>query len=161
MHPAILVMGVSGCGKSTVGAGLATAIGGCFLDGDNFHPPQNVARMAAGQPLTDAMRWPWLDALGQAVQAARQNGPVVFACSALRKRYRDHLRAAVPDLRIAYLDAPRDVVLARLAQRQGHFMPASLLDSQFATLEIPQNPTIAARIDQPVAAIIAAIRRIV
>lgn len=159
MHPAIMVMGVSGCGKSTVGAGLACAIGGSFLDGDDYHLPQNLAHMAAGQPLTDAMRWPWLDALGQAVQAARQNAPVVFACSALRKSYRDHLRAVVPDLRIAYLNAPRDVVLARLAQRQGHFMPASLLDSQFATLEIPQNPTIAVRIDQPVAAIIAAIQR--
>lgn len=161
MHPAIMVMGVSGCGKSTVGAGLATAIGGRFLDGDDYHPPQNVAHMAAGQPLTDAMRWPWLDTLAQAVQAARKDGPVVFACSALRKPYRDHLRAAIPDLRIAYLDAPRDVVMARLAQRQGHYMPASLLDSQYATLEPPQNPTIAVRIDQPVAAIIAALERIV
>ena len=161
MHPAIMVMGVSGSGKSTIGAGLANSIGARFLDGDDYHPLQNRAQMAAGQPLTDAMRWPWLDALGQAVQAARQDGPVVFACSALRKSHRDHLRAAVPGLRIAYLDAPRDVVLARLAQRQGHFMPASLLDSQYATLETPQNPTIAVRIDQPVAAIIAAIQRIV
>ncbi|MBQ2261288.1 MAG: gluconokinase [Loktanella sp.] len=161
MYPAIMVMGVSGCGKSTIGAGLADAIGGIFLDGDDFHPAENVAQMAAGQPLNDAMRWPWLDALGQAVQAARADQPVVFACSALKKSYRDHLRAAVPDLKIAYLEAPRDVVTARLAERQGHYMPPSLLDSQLATLEVPQNAAAMVRIDQQIPAIIAALQRIV
>jgi gluconokinase len=161
MHPAIMVMGVSGCGKSTIGAGLAQAIGGVFLDGDDFHPPENVDRMAAGQPLTDAMRWPWLDRLAEAVQAARADQVTVFACSALKSSYRDHLRAAIPGLKIAYLDAPREVVAARLATRQGHYMPASLLDSQYQTLEIPRRPTVAVRIDQPVAAIIAALEQII
>jgi carbohydrate kinase (thermoresistant glucokinase family) len=160
MHPAIMVMGVSGCGKSTVGAAFAEAIGGTFLDGDDYHPPLNVAHMAAGHPLTDDMRWPWLDTLATAAQDARRGGAVVFACSALRKPYRDHLRAAIPGLKIAYLDAPRDVVMARLALRQGHYMPASLLDSQYATLEVPHDATIAVRIDQPVAAIIADLQRI-
>ena len=161
MHPAVMVMGVSGCGKSTVGAGLALAIGGCFLDGDDYHPAENVALMASGQPLTDLLRWPWLDALAQAVQVARQDQPVVFACSALKQSYRDHLCALIPGLKIAYLDAPREVVTARLAQRQGHYMPASLIDSQIATLEVPQDPDAVVRIDQPVAAIIAALQRVV
>ena len=118
-----MVMGVSGCGKSTLGAGLAKSIGGIFLDGDDYHPPANVAHMAAGHPLTDAMRWPWLDTLAQAVQAKRANHTIVFACSALKKSYRDHLRAAIPGLKIAYLDAPFHIVAARLAARQGHYMP--------------------------------------
>lgn len=161
MHAAIMVMGVSGCGKSTIGAGLASALGGNFLDGDDYHPQANVDRMASGQPLTDDMRWPWLDQLAAAVNDQRQTGVTVFACSALRQSYREYLRAAIPALKIAYLDAPYDVVSARLSQRTDHYMPASLLDSQFATLEVPQNPTKSVSIDQPIADIIATLRLIV
>ncbi len=156
-----MVMGVSGCGKSTIGAGLATAWGGTFLDGDDYHPQVNVDHMASGQALTDDMRWPWLDDLAQAVNAQRQKGVTVFACSALRKKYRDYLRAAIPELKVAYLDAPYDVVAARLSQRTDHYMPASLLDSQFAALEVPQNPTRTVSIDQPIEDIIAALRLVV
>jgi gluconokinase len=161
MGCAIMVMGVSGCGKSTIGAGLAQAIGGVFLDGDDYHPPANVAQMAAGQPLTDAMRWPWLNDLAAAVQDARGQGPVVFACSALKASYRAHLRAAIPDLKIAYLDAPHDLVSARITARQGHYMPPALLDSQFAILEVPQDADATVTIDQPVADIIRTLQRMV
>ncbi|MCK0096103.1 gluconokinase [Yoonia sp. F2084L] len=161
MHGAIMVMGVSGCGKSTVGAALAAALGGVFVDGDDYHPQTNVDHMAAGYPLTDDMRWPWLDELAVAVNVQRQRSVTVFACSALKKSYRDHLRTAIPDLKVAYLDAPYAVVAARLSQRQGHYMPASLLDNQFATLEVPQNATTTASIDQPVAQIVAALRVVV
>jgi carbohydrate kinase (thermoresistant glucokinase family) len=158
---AIMVMGVSGCGKSTIGAGLAGALGGVFLDGDDCHPQSNVDHMAAGRPLTDDMRWPWLDQLAAAVNAKREQAVTVFACSALRKNYRDHLRAAIPDLKVVYLDASYEVVAARLAKRKGHYMPAALLDSQFATLEVPLNPTASISIDQPVADIVLALRRLV
>lgn len=156
-----MVMGVSGAGKSTVAAGLAKAIDGIFLDGDDFHPHANVAHMAAGHALTDAMRWPWLDRLAAGVNAARQTNVTVFACSALKRSYRDYLRAAIPELQIAYLDAPHDVVAARLAQRKGHYMPSSLLESQYAALEVPLSPTARVYIDQPVADIIAALRVVV
>lgn len=153
MKPAIMVMGVSGAGKSSVGAALATTLGGVFLDGDDYHPQVNIDHMAAGHPLTDDMRWPWLDRLAAAVQRARQNDITVFACSALKRSYRDHLRAVIPDLQLVYLDAPQSLVADRLAQRKGHFMPKGLLDSQFATLDVPKN-CIAISIDQPVAAIV-------
>ena len=158
MNPAIMVMGVSGAGKSTVGRALAVALGAVFLDGDDYHPPENVAHMAAGHPLTDAMRWPWLDTLAAAVQRARTGSPVVFACSALKRSYRDHLRAAIPGLQVVYLDAPRTLVADRLALRQGHFMPKALLDSQFAALEIPAHG-ISVGIDQPVAGIVESLVR--
>ena len=154
MHAAIMVMGVSGCGKSTVGAALAEALGGVFLDGDDYHPQANVDHMAAGQPLTDAMRWPWLDRLANAVQGARAQATTVFACSALRKSYRNHLRAAIPALQIVYLDVPYAVVAARLSARKQHFMPASLLESQYATLEVPRNATVTVCADQPVAGVL-------
>lgn len=161
MHPAIMVMGVSGCGKSTIGAALANALGGVFLDGDDYHPQSNVDHMAAGRPLTDAMRWPWLDTLAAAVNKERATAITVFACSALRKSYRDHLRAAIPDLQVVYLDAPRDIVAARLAKRRGHYMPASLLDSQFAILEAPANPTATVSINQKVTEIVEQLRGVV
>lgn len=160
MHTAIMVMGVSGCGKSTVGAGLADALGGVFLDGDDYHPQTNVDHMAAGRPLTDDMRWPWLNGLAGAVNDQRRAGHVVFACSALRKSYRDYLRAAIPDLRIAYLDAPYDVVATRLAERSDHYMPASLLNSQYATLEVPAQTAVTVSVDQPIKDVIAVLRRI-
>lgn len=154
-------MGVSGCGKSTIGAGLAQMCDGVFLDGDDFHPETNIEQMAEGKPLTDAMRWPWMDQLAIAVNDARGDQTVVFACSALKKSYRDYLRSAVPNLVIAYLDAPRDIVMARLAARKGHYMPPSLLDSQYAALEVPQNPDHRVSIDQSVDAILADLRGLV
>ena len=137
MRPAaIIVMGVSGSGKSTIGALLAERLGWPFADADGFHPPENVAKMAAGTPLTDADRWPWLDAIATHIGAARQAGrPVVVACSALRRAYRDRLRAGHGDLIFLHLSGAPEVIAARQAARQGHFMPPSLMASQFATLE--------------------------
>ena len=133
---AIIVMGVSGSGKSTIGALLAERLGWPFADADGFHPPENVAKMAAGIPLTDADRWPWLDAIAAHIGAARQAGqPVVVACSALRRAYRDRLRAGHGDLLFLHLSGAPEVIAARQAARQGHFMPPSLMASQFATLE--------------------------
>ncbi|PZQ89963.1 MAG: gluconate kinase [Leifsonia xyli] len=129
----VVVMGVSGSGKSTVGAMLAERLGVEFADGDALHPPANVAKMAAGIPLDDADRWPWLDAVGERLAAS----PVVVACSALRRSYRERLRAASPGVRFVLLDGDREVLSARLGARQDHFMPATLLDSQLATLEHP------------------------
>lgn len=137
MRPAaIIVMGVSGSGKSTIGALLAARLGWPFADADGFHPPENVAKMASGQPLSDADRWPWLDAIAAHIGAARQAGqPVVVACSALRRAYRDRLRAGHGDLVFLHLSGAPEVIAARQAARQGHFMPPSLMASQFATLE--------------------------
>jgi carbohydrate kinase (thermoresistant glucokinase family) len=118
---------------------IADIRGGSFLDGDDYHPPNNVAWMAKGKPLTDQMRWPWLDLLEKAVQEERTHSFTVFACSALRKSYRDHLRAAIPDLKIVYLEADEDVIAKRVSERSEHFMPVSLLRSQYATLEPPKS----------------------
>ena len=139
MRPAaIIVMGVSGSGKSTIGALLAEALGWPFADADGFHPAANVAKMAAGQPLTDADRWPWLDAIAAHIGASRTAGqPVVVACSALRRAYRERLRAGHGDLIFLHLAGAPEVIAARQAARQGHFMPPSLMASQFATLEDP------------------------
>jgi len=134
--PLVLVMGVSGAGKSTLGAMLAAALGVAFADADAFHPPANVAKMAAGTPLTDADRWPWLAAIGAWMDAQRPSGGVV-TCSALKRSYRDRLRAACPDLRLIHLDGAPELIGARQAARAGHFMPPSLMASQFATLEPP------------------------
>ncbi len=134
----VLVMGVSGCGKSSVGAGLAAALGLPFLEGDSLHPPDNIARMAAGIPLTDEDRRGWLDSIAaRLAEAAGQGTGLVVACSALKRAYRDRLRRAAPGLRIVHLAGTRELVGGRLATRQGHFMPTTLLDSQFATLEPP------------------------
>ena len=139
MRPAaIIVMGVSGSGKSTIGALLAEALGWPFADADGFHPAANVAKMAAGTPLTDADRWPWLDAIAAHIGAARGTGqPVVVACSALRRAYRERLRAGHIDLIFLHLAGAPAVIAERQAARQGHFMPPSLMASQFATLEDP------------------------
>ena len=155
-----MVMGVSGCGKSTVGARYADEIGAVFLDGDDFHPERNIAHMVAGKPLTDDMRWPWLEHIGLAATEARQGQPVVFACSALRKSYRDHLRRAIPDLRTIYLETSRPILERRLSDRQDHFMPSSLLDSQIATLEEPQDCFASVAIDQSVDDIVTALKRL-
>ena len=131
----LLVMGVSGSGKSTIGARLAEALALPFGDADAFHPPENVQKMSAGTPLTDADRWPWLDALGAWLAAQRAGG--VIACSALKRAYRDRLRTAVPGLRILHLSGGADIITQRQRARQDHFMPPSLMASQFATLESP------------------------
>ncbi len=134
----IVVMGVSGSGKTTVGTRLAEALGVDYAEGDEFHPPANVAKMAAGTPLDDADREPWLDALAGWL-AERSGQGVVVTCSALKRIYRDRLRASAPDAFFLHLDLPRGELERRLAGRRGHFMPPSLLDSQLATLE-PLEP---------------------
>lgn len=136
--PLIVVMGVCGSGKTTVGAALATRLGLPFRDGDDLHPAANVARMRAGVPLTDADRLPWLDALGSWL-AARTGIGAVTSCSALRRSYREVLRGHAPGVWFAHLHGDRATIAARLAARHDHFMPAALLDSQLATLE-PLGP---------------------
>ena len=134
-------MGVSGSGKSTLGALLARKLDCPFLEGDDFHDARAVAKMRAGLPLDDDDRWPWLDRLGQAVSASvASDGKVVAACSALRRVYRERLRGAIAaPTRFVMLEAGYDELLRRLTQRPGHYMPASLLDSQLATLERPDG----------------------
>ncbi|WP_368413913.1 gluconokinase [Falsiroseomonas sp.] len=138
MKPLLVVMGVTGAGKSTVGGLIAERLGLGFRDADEFHPPANIAKMSAGQPLEDADRWPWLDAIGAHLASHRGQGCVV-TCSALKRAYRDRLRAAAPGLRFIHLHGDLALVAARQAARQGHFMPASLVASQFATLEAPRD----------------------
>ena len=133
-----VVMGVSASGKSTVGRMLAQARGATYLDGDDFHPPENVARMAAGLALTDADRQGWLAALSARLAARASGEGVVLSCSALKRRYRDLLRQGAPGLRLVHLHGSRELLAARIAARTDHYMPPSLLDSQLATLEPPQ-----------------------
>ena len=133
MQTPIVVMGVSGSGKSTVGKQLAAVLGLAFVDGDDLHPAQNKKKMAAGMALNEADRAPWLDA----VAAVLARGSVVVACSALRRRYRDRLRADAPGLRLIYLQGSRALLAERLSGRKHEFMPATLLDSQLGTLEEP------------------------
>jgi gluconokinase len=131
---AVVVCGVSGSGKSTVAAAAAALAGVAYVDADDLHPPANVAAMAAGVPLTDADRRPWLAAVGAAL---RDSAPCVMACSALRGAYREQLRRDAPAARFVLLDAPLPELERRLRHRSDHFMPASLLASQLATLEAP------------------------
>ena len=132
-------MGVSGCGKSTVGARLAEALGLEFLEGDAFHAPSNVAKMASGLPLTDADRADWLAQLADKLAGAVcERRGVVLACSALKRAYRERLRVGAPQLRLVHLNGAGDMLLQRTIQRSGHYMPASLLGSQLATLEPPE-----------------------
>lgn len=138
MLPHVVVMGVSGCGKSTVGRRLAQLLGTDFLEGDDLHPGQNVARMAAGIALTDEDRQGWLETLAGRLAKARAPGRgLVISCSALKRSYRDTLRSGAPDLLLIHLRGDYDLLAARMANRAGHYMPSSLLDSQFATLEPP------------------------
>ncbi|MDY0914547.1 gluconokinase [Rathayibacter festucae] len=133
-------MGVAGCGKSTTGTRLADALAGAFFDADDLHPATNKAKMASGQPLTDDDRWPWLHAVGSVFQAVSAEATTVVACSALRRVYRDLLRAtAGRPLVFVHLTGTRDLHAARLRDRVGHFMPPTMLDSQLATLE-PLEP---------------------
>ena len=132
------MMGVSGSGKSTIGASFARALGIDFVEGDEYHPAENVNRMAAGIPLTDDDRAPWLRALARRIHEAKDAGTgLVMSCSALKRSYRDILRADVAELRFVFLEGQRALIAERFAGRRGHFMPPSLLDSQFATLEEP------------------------
>ncbi len=136
----LIVMGVSGGGKSLIGGMLAAAIGGTFDDADDFHPPENKAKMSAKIPLTDEDRWPWLRAMRAHIEKSRGTpGCCVLACSALKRVYRDVLRGgdSPRELLFVYLRGSKELISARLAERKGHFMPTSLLDSQFATLEEP------------------------
>ncbi len=135
--PLVLVMGVSGAGKSTVGALLADRLGVAFADADDFHPPANIRKMRAGVPLTDADRWPWLAAIGAWLDARGAAGGVV-TCSALRRAYRAALLEGRPAVRLLYLKGDPALIAARQAARPGHFMPPSLMASQFATLEEPE-----------------------
>ena len=134
----LVVMGVSGSGKSTVANRLAARLGWRYEDGDSFHPASNVAKMSAGQPLTDEDRWPWLQAIADEIDRRSGTGEhVVIACSALKRAYREVLVHGRDDIRIVFLDGPQDLIAARLAARKGHFMPPGLLASQFRTLERP------------------------
>jgi gluconokinase len=132
-------MGVCGCGKTTIGEALAQALGWPFFDADEFHPDANVAKMASGQPLTDADRWPWLDRIAEESQRVLARGEhAVLACSALKQAYRARLQRA-GDVRIVYLKGDQATIAARLAERRHKYMPASLLPSQFAALEEPAD----------------------
>lgn len=139
----VVVMGVCGSGKTAVASQVASRLGWRAVDADDLHAPDAVAKMRAGQALTDTDRWPWLDRVGAvlATAAAQQQG-VLVACSALRRVYRDRLRAACPGLRFVFLQGPRELIAQRMAARQGHYMPTSLLDSQLQTLEPPGNDEI-------------------
>lgn len=137
----VLVGGVSGSGKTTVGVLLAKRLNWLFADGDSFHPAANIAKMNSGMPLTDADRWPWLRIIGQWMDERIVAGDsAVVPCSLLKRSYRDLLLTGRPAVRLAFLTADRDVLHARLAARHGHFFSAKLLDSQFADLELPQPP---------------------
>lgn len=136
----LLITGVSGSGKSTVGELLAQRLGWVYAEGDDFHPEANLAKMVAGHPLTDADRRPWLANIGAWIDKTTAAGqPAVVSCSALKRAYRDQLRDGRPNVRLVYLDADRQTITARLAARRGHFFPAKLLDSQFADLEPPTD----------------------
>jgi gluconokinase len=150
--PVLLVTGVSGSGKTTIGSLLAGRLGWEYAEADAFHPAANIEKMAAGHPLTDADRWPWLDAIGAWIDATGAKGrPGVVTSSALKRVYRDRLRAGRPHVRLIYLEADRDVVARRLTARNGHFFPPALLDTQFADLEPPaddENP-VRVQVDKP------------
>lgn len=156
--PVVVVMGVSGCGKSTVASALARALGVPMLEGDDWHAPGSVSKMAAGIPLTDVDRIGWLECLAQQLaQKVRLRSGCVLACSALRRSYRDTLREGAPDLLLLHLQGARAVLEERIHARRGHYMPASLLDSQLATLESPQpgENALMVAMDQPVERIVA------
>jgi len=134
----VIVMGVSGSGKSTVAALLAGALGCQFQEGDDLHPPENVAKMHAGEPLTDADRAPWLRKIAEEIEGWRARGQSgVLTCSALKRAYRDIIIADRPGVALVYLEGSRELIGRRMAARHEHFMPLALLDSQFATLEAP------------------------
>ncbi|MFD0215008.1 gluconokinase [Streptomyces hirsutus] len=134
----VVVMGVAGTGKTTIGPLLAARYGVPYAEGDDFHPPANIAKMSAGTPLDDEDRWPWLDAIGEWAHGRAGLGGVVSS-SALKRSYRDRLRAAAPGVVFVHLTGNRALIEDRMSHREGHFMPTALLDSQFATLQ-PLEP---------------------
>lgn len=159
----VILMGVCGCGKSLIGQMLADAVGGVFEDADHFHPKENVAKMSAGIPLTDEDRWPWFAALRARIVEMRGQTPCyVLACSALKRVYREKLREADSraDLVFIYLEGSRALIEERMAGRKGHYMPPSLIGSQFAILEEPSvDEAIHVSIDQTPEQILAEVRR--
>jgi gluconokinase len=143
-------MGVAGSGKSAVGAALAARLGAAYVDGDDLHPRQNIEKMSRGEPLTDEDRWPWLALVGR--RLAEPDGILIVGCSALKRRYRDLIRKeAHAPVTFVHLSGSKELIAARVATRTGHFMPASLLDSQFAALEPPgdDEDAITVDIDKP------------
>lgn len=148
---ALVVMGVSGCGKSSVGAAIVGRSGGRLIEGDSFHPEANIAKMSAGTPLDDEDRAGWLLRLGEEMRACIESGQrPVLTCSALKLKYRETLRNAVPGLGFVFLELTREEAANRVAHRPGHFMPASLIDSQFATLEPPTGEALTLPLDATV-----------
>ena len=154
MPSPLVVMGVSGSGKSTVGAALAQRLRVPYADADDLHPPANIAKMSAGEALDDDDRYPWLEAVGAWLADHPDGG--VMSCSALKRKYRDQLRRHAPHLRFLLLEGSMEVIARRQASRPGHFMPASLLESQFATLEAlqPDEDGVVVDVDQSVDAIV-------
>ena len=153
----LVLMGVSGCGKSTVGEGLAAHLGWRFVEGDSLHPPENVAKMAAGQPLNDDDRAGWLATLADLLaHAARTGQGLVVSCSALKRAYRDRLREGDAQAFFVHLDGSRDLIAARIAARTHMYMPASLLESQFAALQAPgpDEQALSLSVQQPPAELI-------
>ena len=145
---AIVVMGVAGCGKSCIGAAIATRSGGRLIEGDAFHPAANIEKMSAGTPLDDNDRAGWLLRLGEELQATLAAGErPILTCSALKRRYRDTLREAVPSLGFVFLELTPAEAEKRVLARPGHFMPASLIDSQFAALEAPHGEPLTLTLD--------------
>ncbi|MFD9216910.1 gluconokinase [Streptomyces sp. NPDC059544] len=142
----VVVMGVAGTGKTTIGPLVAEALGVPCAEGDDFHPADNIAKMSAGIPLDDADREPWLDAIGRWAHGRAGLGGVV-SCSALKRIYRDRLRAAAPDVEFLHLTGDRALIERRMAERKGHFMPTALLDSQFATLQPLQDDEAGVAVD--------------
>ncbi len=154
----VIVMGVCGTGKTTVGRLIAERMGARFEEGDTFHPKANVEKMSRGEPLEDSDRWPWLESMSDSIDAWQRAGEdVVLACSALKERYREILLGDRPDMRLVHLFGTQDLISERMAQRRHHFMPASLVPSQFAALEPPQpaEHVIAAEVTRPPEAIAA------
>ncbi|CCE99470.1 IdnK (plasmid) [Sinorhizobium fredii HH103] len=154
----MVLMGVAGCGKSSVGAALAARLGAVYRDGDDLHPAENIAKMSKGIPLEDADRWPWLTRVSEALAAG--TGPTIIGCSALKRAYRQHIESkAGGPVTFIHLAGTVEVIEKRMKERQGHFMPPALLSSQFAALEPPgpDENAISVDIDQPLDAVVEAI----
>ncbi|MBT2490267.1 gluconokinase [Streptomyces sp. ISL-96] len=161
----VVVMGVAGTGKTTIGPLLAARLGVPYAEGDDFHPPANIAKMSAGTPLDDSDRWPWLDAIGQWAHSRAGLGGVVSS-SALKRAYRDRLRAAAPDALFVHLTGDRELIEERMRERRGHFMPTALLDSQYAALQPLQEDEagvsvdVSGSVDDIIERAVAALRRL-
>lgn len=160
---AIIVMGVSGSGKTSIAESIAAKLQVAFVEGDSLHPASNVEKMSKGIPLTDDDRWPWLDEIGRQMSASLADGAgIVVSCSALKRVYRDRLRSATGgNLYFVYLNGSKELLSARMGHRQGHFMPTSLLESQLATLEVPTGEpgVVTVGIDETIDAIAEAARK--